>query len=99
MQNEVGPQLRNRELSMTFSLKELLKEFNLHFPETNSEQGPLENTLKIPFIENQVIPLLAKQIYTDKYAAESIMLGADLFIPGFCGTSDKFVSFIIWIVP
>ncbi|QEE16552.2 RsmB/NOP family class I SAM-dependent RNA methyltransferase [Promethearchaeum syntrophicum] len=72
------------------SMKDLLKELNLEFPETISEQGPLENTLKIPFIENQTIPMLSKQIYTDKYAAESIMLGADLFVPGFCGTSDKF---------
>ena len=72
------------------SIKELLKECKFHFPEKNFEQGPLENTLKIPFAENQSIPLLTKQIYTDKYAAESILLGADLFIPGFYGTSDKF---------
>ena len=87
----VSPQFYFLRVNLNkISMKELLKEFDLQFPETKSEQGPLENTLKIPFIKNQTIPMLSKQIYTDKYAAESIMLGADLFIPGFCGTSDKF---------
>ena len=75
------------------SIKQLIEEFNLHFPGTNSintVKGPLENSLKIPFTENKNIPILDKQIYTDKFAAESIMMGADLFIPGFSGTSDKF---------
>jgi len=72
------------------SIKELIEEFNLQFPGANSVKGPLENTIKIPFTENKKIPLLIKQIYTDKFAAESIMMGADLFIPGFGGMSDKF---------
>jgi 16S rRNA (cytosine967-C5)-methyltransferase len=72
------------------SIKDLIEEFNLQFPGTNSLMGPLENTIKIPFSENKIIPLLGKQIYTDKFAAESIMMGADLFIPGFGGMSDKF---------
>ncbi len=72
------------------SIKELIKEFSIRFPGTNSVKGPLENSIKIPFTENKIIPLLAKQIYTDKFAAESIMMGADLFIPGFKGMSGKF---------
>ncbi|MHA1646310.1 MAG: PUA domain-containing protein [Promethearchaeota archaeon] len=72
------------------SIKELIEEFNLQFPGTNSVKGPFENIVKIPFTENKMIPLLTKQIYTDKFAAESIMMGADLFIPGFGGMSDKF---------
>jgi len=72
------------------SIEELVEEFNLQFPGTNSVKGPLENTVKIPFTENKMIPLLTKQIYTDKFAAESIMMGADFFIPGFKGMSDKF---------
>ncbi|MHA1512280.1 MAG: hypothetical protein ACTSRX_11255 [Promethearchaeota archaeon] len=67
------------------SIEELVEEFNLQFPGTNSVKGPLENTVKIPFTENKMIPLLTKQIYTDKFAAESIMMGADFFIPGFKG--------------
>ena len=48
------------------SIKELIEEFNLQFPGTISVKGPLENTIKIPFTENKMIPLLTKQIYTDK---------------------------------
>ncbi len=72
------------------SIEEIIEEFKNQFPGTNAIKGPLENTLKIPFTENRTIPLLSKQIYTDKFAAESIMIGADLFIPGFKGMSDKF---------
>ncbi len=72
------------------SIEQLIEEFNLYFPGTIIVQGPLKNTIKIPFTENRNIPILDKQIYTDKFAAESIMMGADLFIPGFSGTSDKF---------
>jgi len=72
------------------SIKELIEELNLQFPGTKSVKGPLENTIKILFTENKTIPLLTKKIYTDKFAAEAIMMGADLFIPGFGGMSDKF---------
>ena len=72
------------------SVKNLIENFNLLFPGSKSAKGPLENTIKIPFTENKIIPLLNKHIYTDKFAAESIMMGADFFVPGFKGMSDKF---------
>ena len=72
------------------SILKLIDEFRLQFPEIKVSSGPLKNTIKIPITRNEGIPLLPKPIYTDKFAAESIMMGADLFIPGFRGMSNKF---------
>jgi len=72
------------------SILKLIDEFRLQFPGIKVSSGPLKNTIKISITRNEGIPLLPKQIYTDKFAAESIMMGADLFIPGFRGMSNKF---------
>ncbi|MHA1584283.1 MAG: PUA domain-containing protein [Promethearchaeota archaeon] len=72
---------------------QILERFHKTYPDFISKFGPLENSLKVELkgpINYQEMPLLRKKVYCDKFAAESVVLGADLFVPGVCGTDGKF---------
>ncbi len=69
------------------ALLDLWKE---HFPAFQGCIDPLPNTLKIPIKGVFNPPLLKTRVYCDKFAAESVMIGADLFMPGVTGMNGKF---------
>ena len=52
--------------------------------------SPLFNTLQLPVSEPNKLPLEKKRIYCDKFASEAVRVGADLFVPGFTRTPNKF---------
>ncbi|WP_371804041.1 PUA domain-containing protein [Candidatus Lokiarchaeum ossiferum] len=60
------------------------------FPTVPSQLGSLPNVLQIPITKKEVGKLHDRIVYCDKFAAESIMLGANLFVPGIKGFNGKF---------
>ncbi len=70
--------------------EEVLKYAKDLFPAIQFKLGFLSNVLKIPISKATIGELQTKIVYCDKFAAESIMLGADLFVPGIKGFNGKF---------
>jgi 16S rRNA (cytosine967-C5)-methyltransferase len=58
--------------------------------ESNIEQTSLPNAVRIPVIGPNELPVSDLSVYCDKFAAEAIMVGADLFIPGVKHISRSF---------
>ncbi len=60
------------------------------FPEFECSAGEIPNALKINILGPYEIDNPEKRIYVDKFAAESILIGANLFLPGVKKVDAKF---------
>ena len=81
--------------NLRINLSKILPDFALSFiqkifPIVSSQLGSLPNVLQIPIAKNNIRKMQSRIVYCDKFAAESIMLGADLFVPGIKGFNGKF---------
>jgi 16S rRNA (cytosine967-C5)-methyltransferase len=66
-----------------------LAKWQQEFPDFISEVSPLDNSLKIEIKSEKNFILEKDQVYCDKFAAEAVMIGADLFMPGVTGMNGK----------
>lgn len=71
---------------------EFLKKWNMEFPKNKATISPLPNTLKLDVLGPNKIELLKNQVYCDKFAAEAVMIGADLYLPGVTGMNGSIPS-------
>lgn len=72
------------------TLCNVLNELQEKYPNHHILEGPLPNSLSISIEGPNELKKYSIHIYCDKFAAESVMLGANLFIPGICEISGKF---------
>ena len=72
------------------SADEIIKQMRSAFPDFEISKGQLPNIFKIGVVGRERPDLLEKWVYCDKFAAESVMVGADLFIPGVKGMKGRF---------
>jgi 16S rRNA C967 or C1407 C5-methylase (RsmB/RsmF family) len=68
-------------LTKTTSNK-LLEYYIKNEPNFNITTGVLDNILDFPVQGPYKFDLLKKKVFADKFASESVMMGADLFVPG-----------------
>ncbi len=61
--------------------RELTKEYEAEILEKIS-YGPLENMVQFSVSSGQDLSERKKKVYCDKFAAEAVRIGADLFVPG-----------------
>ncbi len=87
----IAPKYYNLRINLTkTNIEEILDYCTINFPNFKCMKGLLENILQIPIKKNKIQPIYDKKVYCDKFAAESVMMGADLFYPGNKGFNGKF---------
>ncbi|MHA1612809.1 MAG: PUA domain-containing protein [Promethearchaeota archaeon] len=64
------------------SQKRLIHEMSINFPDATISKGPLSNSLGISISGPNKLYANPIHVYCDKFAAEAVSLGADLYIPG-----------------
>ncbi len=60
----------------------VIREMSTGFPNSTITKGPLANSIGFAICGPNVLPIHPIRIYCDKFAAEAVSLGADLYIPG-----------------
>jgi 16S rRNA C967 or C1407 C5-methylase (RsmB/RsmF family) len=72
------------------AINDLINTIKVKFTEFSCASGSLENSLLIEVKGPHQIPLAEKAVSCDKFAAETVMMGADLYIPGVKQVENKF---------
>lgn len=72
------------------TIDSLIQAIKEKFPEFSCNSGPIENSLLVEVKGPYEIPPVKKAVSCDKFAAETVMMGADLYIPGVKQVEDKF---------
>lgn len=72
------------------SAVEVLEELKKEYPDFIFAQTSLENMISIEISANFHMKLIRPIVYCDKFAAESVMMGANLYVPGVCEIEGRF---------